>query len=89
MNNIDDVGMFMSVNKYLFIDFLKSKIGIISSNDVEKEFNIVPEVFDEYMHKRILTSQCTFYQCYGNTSFKNNYYIFSKYTKDIFPICLK
>ena len=79
----------MKFSSKRFDEFISKNNGRVTSVQIQKEFNINAELFDQFMSERILPNHCTFFQSYGRICKKEDMYIFPKLGGEICPYCLK
>tara|TARA_B110000977_G_C11046453_1_gene480723 strand:+ start:1714 stop:1968 length:255 start_codon:yes stop_codon:yes gene_type:complete len=84
---MNELGMKFSGK--MFDSFICKQNGRITAVQIQEEFNINAELFDQFMVERILSNHCTFYSTYGRICKNNEVYIFPKLGSKICPYCLK
>tara|TARA_B110000858_G_C17790909_1_gene469852 strand:+ start:935 stop:1189 length:255 start_codon:yes stop_codon:yes gene_type:complete len=84
---MDELGMRFSGK--MFDSFICKQNGRITAAQIQEEFNINAELFDQFMVERILPNHCTFYSTYGRICKNEDNYIFPKLGSKICPYCLK
>jgi hypothetical protein len=75
-HELDDIGMKFSCQ--LFNDFIRTQNGRVTAVDIQEEFNVKAELFDQFMAERVLPNFCTFFQTYGPITQQRDVYVFPK-----------